>query len=113
MSDVAQPTTPTKAPQIVEVPLAPKKPKDILRDRYVRLRTVRLAPIGGYVLYRYLNDGRVFYQDSETLLPLLESIDLMKENIDKHPVVAVVIYNDKHEVLASQRLRAPKALQFS
>ncbi len=111
--DVAPPTTPTKAPQVVEVPWAPKKLRDRLRTRYVQACTFRVAPMGGYVLYRYLNDGRVVYEDSETLLPLLESVIWLKENVDKHQVVGVVIYNDKHEDLVSQRLRAPKALQFS
>ena len=100
------PTTPTKAPRIVEVPWAPKKLRDRLTTRYVQACTFRLAPIGGYILYRYLNDGRVVYEDSEKLLPLLESALWLKENTDKHQVRAIVIYNDKHEDLASAVFRA-------
>lgn len=99
MSDcvIEVPTTPTKAPQIVEVPWAPKKVIDRMRARYVQTCTFRLAPQGGYVLYRYLNDGRVIYEDSETLLPLVETIIRLKETRDKHSVWGVVVYNDKHE----------------
>jgi hypothetical protein len=97
------PTTPTKAPRVVEVPWAPKKVVDRLRMRYVQSCTFRLAPIGGYVLYRYLADGRVVYEDSETLLPLLESVTWLKENVGQHHVVGAVIYNDKHESLAVLR----------
>jgi hypothetical protein len=102
--DVAPPTTPTKAPQIAEVPWAPQKLMRILEHRNVQKCTFRLAPIGGYVLYRYLKNGRIDYEDSETVLPLIESIISLKENLDDHEVVAVVIYNDKHEELVSQIL---------
>lgn len=97
------PTTPVKAPRIVEVPWAPKKLQDRLRSRYVQSCTFRLAPRGGYVLYRYLADGRVVYEDSETLLPLLESVIWLKENVGQHHVWGAVIYNDKHEALCMQK----------
>lgn len=97
------PSTPVKAPRVAEVPWAPKKVVDRLRTRYVQSCTFRIAPQGGYVLYRYLMDGRVVYEDSDTLLPLLETAIWLKENVDKHQVWGIVIYNDKHEELAVQK----------
>lgn len=98
------PSTPVKAPCIPQVPWAPKKVVDRLRNRHVVQHcTFRFAPQGGYILYRYLMDGRIVYEDSDTLLPLLETAIWLKENVDKHQVSGIVIYNDKHDELAVQK----------
>ena len=65
--------------------------------------TVPLPQTGGYILYRYLMDGRIVYEDSETFMPLMEEIFLLKENLYNHEVWAVVICNDQHNPLLVEK----------